>query len=132
MAKEPRSNTEINDLLMIVERDLKDSKNSDLSFDWQFGIAYNAAFKLATIIVRASGLRVRAMGHHMYTINMIPQLMGLDKIDDSNYLETCRCKRNLVEYDSVGGATKEDVEELRQFVIEFRSEVILWMKKNNF
>ncbi len=36
---------EIADLLSIVERDLADAR-SDISADWRFGIAYNAALKL--------------------------------------------------------------------------------------
>jgi hypothetical protein len=31
---------------------------------------------------------------------------------DAKYLDTCRNKRNIVEYDYVGGVTEEDVEEL--------------------
>jgi hypothetical protein len=40
------SQTEIDDLLRIVERDLKDSATVGVSYDWQFGISYNAALKL--------------------------------------------------------------------------------------
>ncbi len=35
--------TQIADLPAIVERDLEDASVGDLSPDWQFGIAYNAA-----------------------------------------------------------------------------------------
>ena len=34
---------EIQDLLKIVERDLADAVVGDISADWRFGIAYNAA-----------------------------------------------------------------------------------------
>ena len=47
---------EIKSLLEIVDRDLKDA-GGDISADWQFGIAYNAALKLCTILVHASGYR---------------------------------------------------------------------------
>ena len=46
---------EITDLLSIVERDLADAEISALSVDWRFGIAYNAALKLCTIILYAQG-----------------------------------------------------------------------------
>jgi hypothetical protein len=45
---------QIADLFAIVDRDLEDSMR-DLSPDWQFGIAYNAALKLCTILLCASG-----------------------------------------------------------------------------
>ncbi len=48
---------EIKDLIRIVERDLKDVAEG-ISTDWQFGIAYNAALKLCTILLPL-GLRVR-------------------------------------------------------------------------
>lgn len=51
---EPTSGDEINKLLAIVDRDLKDATES-ISPDWQFGIAYNAVLKLCTILLRAEG-----------------------------------------------------------------------------
>lgn len=47
---------EISDLLRIVERDTQDAAGS-ISADWQFGIAYNAALKLCTILLYASGYK---------------------------------------------------------------------------
>jgi hypothetical protein len=50
---------------------------------------------------------------------------------DAKYLDTCRNKRNITEYDYVGGVTEEDVEELIIFVNELREEVIQWPKKQH-
>ena len=47
---------EVAGLLSIVDRDLADSRGR-ISSDWQFGIAYNAALKLCTILLHASGYR---------------------------------------------------------------------------
>ena len=124
LVKQAPSKEEIDDLLKIVERDLNDSKASEVSYDWQFGIAYNAALKLATILVRSAGYRVKGQGHHMNTILLIPEFLGKDKKEYSDYLDTCRRKRNTVEYDCVGGATKEDVKELQEFVVELRLKVL--------
>jgi hypothetical protein len=129
LIKQESSKDEIADLLKIVERDLEDSAQTEISNDWQFGIAYNAALKLANILVRASGYRVKGQGHHMNTIAMIPLILGPHKKDDSEYLDTCRRKRNIVEYDCVGGATSEDVKELREFVKDFQKEVLSWLEK---
>ncbi len=123
LVKQASSKEEIEELLKIVERDIKDSKASEVSYDWQFGIAYNAALKLATILVRSAGYRVKGQGHHMNTIALIPDFLGRDKKEYSDYLDTCRRKRNTVEYDCAGGATREDVMELQGFVNEFRTEV---------
>jgi hypothetical protein len=115
----------------IVERDLQDSSQAEISCDWQFGIAYNAALKLANVLVRASGYRIKGQGHHMNTIAMIPLVLGINKREDSDYLDTCRRKRNIVEYDCIGGAVEADVRELRDFVKEFRLEVLSWLAKNH-
>ena len=48
---------EIANLLSIVERDLNDAGNTTVSSDWRFGIAYNAALKLCTIVLYAQGYR---------------------------------------------------------------------------
>ncbi len=50
------SPNEIKNLLMIVDRDLKDAEEG-ISNDWQFGIAYNAALKLCTILLYAEGYK---------------------------------------------------------------------------
>ena len=39
--KHKTSKQEIDALFEIIERDLKDSKESNVSNDWRFGIAYN-------------------------------------------------------------------------------------------
>ncbi len=88
LVKQDSSKDEISDLIKIVERDLEDSAQTKISNDWQFGIAYNAALKLANILVRASGYRVKGQGHHMNTIAMIPLILGNHKKDDADYLDT--------------------------------------------
>ena len=50
---------------------------------------------------------------------------------DAEYLDDCRKKRNIVEYDDVGGASASDADELVGFVKNFRDEVITWLKKNH-
>ena len=62
---------QIADLLAIVDRDLEDSMR-DLSPDWQFGIAYNAALKLCTILLYASGYRPEKNLAHYRTLAALP------------------------------------------------------------
>ena len=50
------SEKEIRNLLGIVDRDVRTAE-SDISADWRFGIAYNAALKLCTILLYAEGYR---------------------------------------------------------------------------
>lgn len=127
---EPTSSAEIANLLAIVERDLEDAKSS-ISADWRFGIAYNAALKLCTILLRAEGYRPSHGLQHYRTIMAVPLILGESRKEDANYLDACRTKRNIVEYDYVGGVSGEDAKELLEFVEEFRQDVATWLKKNH-
>jgi hypothetical protein len=41
-----------------------------------------------------------------------------EKKDDAEYLDTCRSKRNTVEYDYVGAVTEQEADELIEFTTE--------------
>lgn len=123
------STEEIANLVGIVERDLTDAAES-ISSDWRFGIAYNAALKLCTILLYASGYRAERQLQHYRTIQSLPLILGGDYKREAEYLEACRKKRNIVEYDYVGGATEADADELISFVKELREDVLNWIEKN--
>jgi len=126
------SRQEIQNLLAIVARDLEDAGQSNLSADWRFGIAYNAALKLCTILLHSSGYRPEKSLAHYRTLQALPLILGDKWQNDANYLDTCRIKRNTVEYDYVGGATAQDADELIGFVKELKAEVENWLEKSGF
>ena len=124
------SRREISSLLSIVERDLNDAQR-DIFSDWRFGIAYNAALKLCRILLSAEGYRPSHELQHYRTLASLPEILGDARKVDAEYLDDCRKKRNIVEYDDVGGASESDADELVGFVKNFRDEVITWLKKNH-
>lgn len=69
------SNKEIADLLRIIDRDLQDAAG-EISSDWRFGIAYNAALKLCTILLYAEGYRPEKTLQHYRTIQSLPVILG--------------------------------------------------------
>lgn len=121
---------EIQDLLGIVKRDLADS-GGKISADWRFGIAYNAALKLCAILLSASGFRPEKSLQHYRTIAALPLILGDQYKDDATYLETCRIKRNTVEYDMAGAATDQNAKELVEFAQQLQGVVMEWLKKNH-
>ncbi|MDY0150026.1 MAG: hypothetical protein RBT03_08070 [Kiritimatiellia bacterium] len=127
---EPTSRDEIANMRAMVDRDLKDAAGS-ISPDWRFGIAYNAALKLCTILVRAEGYRPSHGLQHYRAIMAMPLVLGQKKKDDANYLDSCRTKRNTVEYDYIGGASDADADELIEFATELKAEVLKWLKDNH-
>ncbi len=57
----------------------------------------------------------------------MPLILGPKRQADAGYLDTCRIKRNTVEYDCVGAATEQDAKELIEFVKALRKDVIRWL-----
>lgn len=121
---------EIADLLRIVERDLRDASSS-ISTDWQFGISYNAALKLCTVLLYASGYKPEKTLQHYRTIQALPLILGQHYKEDAKYLDTCRNKRNIAEYDYVGGVSPDDVTELSEFINELREVIMQWLKEKH-
>ena len=124
------SRQEIAGLLSIVDRDLKDANEHSISADWRFGIAYNAALKLCTILLHASGYRPEKTLQHYRTIQALPLILGDERKGDAAYLDACRAKRNTVEYTTAGAATDSDAEELMDFAKNLRDDVVSWLKTN--
>jgi uncharacterized protein (UPF0332 family) len=119
---------EIKGLFDIVSRDLLDAQTDTLSADWRFGIAYNAALKLCSILLVAEGYRPDKNLAHYRTLQAMPIILGQQKRADAEYLDMCRIKRNTVEYDCTGVATVRDATELIQFTQHLRDEVQTWLE----
>lgn len=122
---------EIQELLQIVDRDLRDATGGNVSADWRFGIAYNAALKCCTILLHASGYRAEAAQAHFRTLNALPVILGEEWKNEEKYLNMCRTKRNTVEYDMIGAATEENVKELLAFTEKLKAGVLNWLQKNH-
>ena len=121
---------EIADLLGIVDRDIKEAERA-ASDDWKFGIAYNAALKLCTILLHASGYRADRLQAHFRTLQSLPLILGAERARDAGYLDRCRKIRNTVEYESAGVVTEAEAKELIEFTKSLRKDVLAWLKKNH-
>ena len=124
------SNEEIKNLLMIIDRDLEDA-GGGISDDWRFGIAYNVALKICTILLYAEGFKAERALQHYRTIQALPLILGKERKGDAEYLDSCRSKRNIVEYDYVGAVTGDDADELIDFVKELKVDVLGWLTNNH-
>lgn len=119
---------EVGNLLTIARRDTSDAGNRTISDDWRFGIAYNAALKLCTILLYAEGYRPDKNLAHYRTLQSLPLILGDRRKADAEYLDACRIKRNTVEYDYVGGVTASQADELIDFVKELETAVLAHLK----
>jgi hypothetical protein len=118
------------DLFGIVDRDLADAGRG-LSPDWQFGIAYNAVLKLCTILLYAEGWRPEKTLAHYRTLQALPLILGPDRQADADYLDACRSKRNVAEYDAAGRVSAQEARELAVFAGELRAAVVEWLGKHH-
>jgi hypothetical protein len=114
----------------VVARDLKDAALLDLSADRRFAIAYNAVLQLATMVIACSGYRVRGIGHHHTTFEALELAMGPSITAHAVYFDTCRRKRNLVDYDVAHIITETEARELFEKAHEFHQLVEDWITQH--
>ena len=124
------SKQEIANLLGIVARDLKDSQAKDVSDDWRFAIAYNAALQAATAALAAAGYRASRENHHYRVIQSLE--LNLEK--DTKFIrafDAFRKKRNVSSYDIGGGISHREVEEMLGIARTLQQDVEQWIGTNH-
>jgi len=122
---------EIGNILALVERDLADAAREEVSLDWRFNIAYNAGLQLATVALFAAGYRAgRGESKHFRIIQALPLVMGDRFSVIGAYLDHCRRKRNISEYDAAGTISDKEVDDLLDTVREFKLKVQKWLQEN--
>ena len=95
MAVEPPDAAEIAGLIRSGHARLADARNSALSPDSRFDLAYNAAHALSLAALRRHGYRAR----HRYTVfQVLPQTLGLGP-EVWRVLSKAHEQRNLAEYE---------------------------------
>jgi hypothetical protein len=122
---------EVADLLRVVDRDLADAEIPQLSTDRCFATAYNAALQLATIALTPAVSAPVGAGHHWVTFQALPEIMGTQAQVRADYLDNCRSKRNVTDYDRVGGISQREAENLLAEVRAFREDLLGWLKRSH-
>jgi hypothetical protein len=122
---------EIENLLALADRDLRDAQSAELSVDWRFNIAYNAALQLAGTALAASGYRVVKSGpHHHRTIQSLAHTIGADD-NTVRLLDRFRAKRNVAEYDAVDTISNQEATEMLALAQSLRQRVLDWLHGNH-
>ncbi len=124
------SKRELDDLRAVVERDLADAAISGLSADRRFATAYNAALQTATIAVACAGYRTSGMGHHQTTFEAAELALGASSTAFTVYFDTCRRKRNTVDYDRAHVATETEATEILKQAKDFLQLTEAWVLQN--
>jgi uncharacterized protein (UPF0332 family) len=74
----------------------------------------------------------RGQSHHYRTNAALPLLLGDSAKADSEYLETCRVKRNAAEYDAANEVSDTEADELLDFASEFSDLIKGRLKKSGY
>lgn len=117
---------QVTHLVSMVDRDLEVA-GATANADWRFGIAYNAALKLCTVLLYGSGYRAARELNHYRTLMSLPLILGAERAADAAYLDRCRSKRNELEYDRAGVVTEADADELIDFTRSLKGDVLAWL-----
>ena len=122
---------EIANLLALADRDLRDARSQELSVDWRFNIAYNAALQLAATALAAAGYRVSRSGpHHHGVIQSLVHTIGADE-NTVRLLDRFRKKRIVAEYDSVGTISEKEAVEIFDLALSLRQRVSDWLRRTH-
>jgi hypothetical protein len=123
---------EISGLMALVERDLTDAAREEISTDWRFNIAYNAGLQLAAAVLSAAGYRAgKGESKHYRTIQALPLIMGQEFVPVKDYLDSCRRKRNVSEYDTAGTVSEKEAHDLLRTVQRLKDQVEKWLEENH-
>lgn len=126
------SRAEIEALRTLVARDIADAKVQSLSTDRKFATAYNAALQSAKMVIACSGYRVQSSspGGHICTLDCLKLAMGKPVYKTANFLDRCRKKRNIADYDAAGRISETEAGEMMKTAQRFSQQVEKWIRQN--
>lgn len=112
----------------LIARDLADAALQGLSSDRRFATAYNAALQAAQMAIACAGYRISgSTGHHKVSFQSITLVLGSAAGKYSDYFETCRRKRNTIDYMRSHVATETEAQEILSIAQEFLEFVEDWI-----
>lgn len=91
---------DIESLLSVAERNIRDSHVKGLSDDSVFMLAYQAILSCASALLLARGFRSASKGQHYYSIESLRETLHND--EQVNVLQKIRNKRNIIQYEQAG------------------------------
>ena len=122
------SRQELNEIRRLVARDLTDAAIPALSEDRRFATAYNAALQTAKMAIACAGYRIASVpGHHRLTFEGAKLALGKPVEHLADYFDSCRRKRNEIDYTGATIATTTEADELLVHAKAFLSLVEGWI-----
>jgi uncharacterized protein (UPF0332 family) len=130
--KHKTSKKELDNMRALIARDLADAAIAGLSSDRRFATAYNAALQSTNMAIACAGYRiVSKVGHHRVSFESVKLVLGKPADKYADYFETCRRKRNTIDYTFSNVATETEAKEILAQASQFYGEVEDWLAKNH-
>lgn len=130
--KHKTSKKELDNMRALIARDLADASLAGLSADRRFATAYNAALQAANMAIACAGYRiVSKLGHHRVSLESVKLVLGQPAGKYADYFETCRRKRNTIDYTLSNVATETEAKEILNQASQFCGEVEDWITKTH-
>ncbi|PIS30964.1 MAG: hypothetical protein COT43_00695 [Candidatus Marinimicrobia bacterium CG08_land_8_20_14_0_20_45_22] len=121
----------IRNMLNLIRRDLRDCQSTEISTDWRFAIAYNAALTSCLIALHCRGYEVtRGQSEHYRAIQSLTLTMGEEFSTIKNYMNACRNKRNISDYESAGTVSETEAQELFATASDLFTALENWLREN--
>jgi uncharacterized protein (UPF0332 family) len=126
------SKKELDNMRALIARDLADASIAGLSADRRFATAYNAALQAANMAIAVAGYRiVSKVGHHRVSLDTTKLVLGKSADKYADYFETCRRKRNTIDYTFSNVATETEAKEILDQAADFYNKIEDWIAKNH-
>ena len=94
--------------------------------------AYNAALQTANMAIACAGYRiVSKVGHHRVSLESTKLVLGKAAHKYADYFETCRRKRNTIDYTFSNVATETEAKEILVEASQFYEQVENWIANNH-
>ena len=126
------SKKELDAMRELIDRDLADAKVAAISADRRFATAYNAALQAANMAIACAGYRITAkVGHHAVSLEGSRLAVGAPATSLIDYFDTCRRKRNKIDYTQAHVASETEAKEIVTKAVEFCDLIEKWIADNH-
>ena len=126
------SKKELDNMRKLISRDLADAAVKGVSADRRFATAYNAALQAANMVIACAGYRITAkVGHHQLSLEAANLALGASADKLIQYFDTCRRKRNKIDYTQSHVASDTEAAEILIKAREISGMVEGWIAKQH-
>ena len=129
LQREPSDPEEIRRLRLKAKTKLEDARNTGISLDSRFDLAYESVLQMGLAALRANGLRPDSRGgHHVMALQTLDKTVRFPK-EKLRLIDRFRRKRAEGLYDGSYEPSEAEVEALLNTATELKEHLESWLEK---